>query len=238
MILCLFGLDFLAQNQIPWELMRLGPNYPPSLSHWLIVEKPTRIIANAPLIHRPYIFVWRFNQSKLSQGHVEGVDAILWILATTAHQIWLGKMTHVPHFPSLPKTPESLQETHIQRSQSQSNVNSLWMQVFFQFAPANPQSWDRCQECIPANGQVFAAVNDATFIGTWYKLIQVLQKSSTIKNHQPWERNQTMHAVVVMLPKPQLQGGVLESPATAPGLAEKTKTKWADPCAPQSGSGG
>jgi hypothetical protein len=69
-------------------------------------------------------------------------------------------------------------------------------------------------------------------------LIQVLQKSSTIKNHQPWERNQTMHAVVVMLPKPQLQGGVLESPATAPGLAEKTKTKWADPCAPQSGSGG
>ena len=47
-----------------------------------------------------------------------------------------------------------------------------------------------------------------------------------------------MHAVVVMLPKPQLQGGVLESPATAPGLAEKTKTKWADPCAPQSGSGG
>ena len=56
------------------------------------------------------------------------------------------------------------------------------MLVFFQFAPANPQSWDRCQECIPANGHTGFCCGKRCHIH--WDMIQIDTSTAKIINNQ------------------------------------------------------
>ena len=156
-------------------------------------------------------------------GHVEGVDAVLWRVAITAHQIWLSKWLMFLTFPLFLRQSESLQETHKQTSQSQWNANPLWMLVMFfqvqwsllwKFWP--PRGWPVWQPIFSRShlqirnlgidvrsaflrqtNCAIAPVNDATSSGTWYKLIHILY-CKHIKHLAMGKKSDPVSAVVVM----------------------------------------